>query len=342
MDMSFLHPRSPAMRRFAAALAHLAALQLVTGCGAATMPAEAPSMPQASMGAPTQPSMPAPAAMAPPPMAPSPNAEAMYDMAPSAPSPGRPASRAPSSAGATAKRGPAPARPPPPPAKGSSPAKAPPPAKTAGAPGAGDKAAADAERAAGPAAPLLIYVGDLSMMVADEIVLPKTIDTIIDTAESLGGYLAGRKDTSVQVRVPSSRFRESLQLLEKIGEVTHRSVTADDVSEQYSDLEVRLTNLKATQKRLHEFLAKSGTIADMLTIGNELERVSGEIEAIEGKMRFLRSRAAFSVVTVNLAVRPKQAVVVAKTDLPPPPPRELALPIDWLSRVGLDSLLNLR
>jgi hypothetical protein len=185
-------------------------------------------------------------------------------------------------------------------------------------------------------------VGELAMMVVDEPAVPKTIDGIIDLAESLGGYLAGRKDTSVQVRVPSSRFRESLTLLEKLGEVTHRSVTADDVSEQYSDLEVRLTNLKATQKRLHEFLAKSGTIADMLTVGQELERVSGEIEAIEGKMRFLRSRAAFSVVTVNLAVRPRQATVIAKTDPPPPPPRELALPIDWLPRVGLDTLLNLR
>jgi hypothetical protein len=183
------------------------------------------------------------------------------------------------------------------------------------------------------------------MVVADEAALPKTIDTIIDTAESLGGYLAGRKDTSVQIRVPSSRFRESLQMLEKLGEITHRSVTADDVSEQYSDLEVRLTNLKATQKRLHEFLAKAGTIPDMLTVGQELERVSGEIEAIEGKMRFLRSRAAFSVVTVNLAVRPKQAALVAKVDAPPPPPpppREISLPIDWLPRVGLDTLLNVR
>ncbi len=180
------------------------------------------------------------------------------------------------------------------------------------------------------------------MVVADEVVLPKTIDTIIDTAESLGGYLAGRKDTSVQVRVPSSRFRESLQLLEKLGEITHRSVTADDVSEQYSDLEVRLANLKATQKRLHEFLSRSGTIPDMLTVGRELDRVSGEIEAIEGKMRFLRSRAAFSVVTVNLSVKPKAVAVVAGVDAPPPPPREIALPIDWLPRVGLDSLLNLR
>ena len=291
--------------------------------------------PSEPMGA----AMPAPAQMGVPPSAPMApqNVDAMYNAAPMvAPRSAGPASaKAPSapSRGAPAKT--APGRTP-------TPVKAPPPTKTAVAAAPGDRAAPAAERTAGPAAPLLIYVGELAMMVVDEPAVPKTIDSIIDLAESLGGYLAGRKDTSVQVRVPSSRFRESLTLLEKIGEITHRSVTADDVSEQYSDLEVRLTNLKATQKRLHEFLAKSGTIADMLTVGNELERVSGEIEAIEGKMRFLRSRAAFSVVTVNLAVRPKQAVIVAKTDSPPPPPREISLPIGWLPRVGLDNLLNLR
>ncbi len=336
MESSFLQPTSRAVRRIAAALAHLAALQLVTACGAASAPsaespgtmAMAPPPPMAPMAAPEQGGMPAPLPISPQ------SVGAMYDApsaAPMAPSAAK-APSAPSRSGAPARA--APARP-------SAPAKAPPPAKTAVATTAGDKAAV-AERPAGPSAPLLIYVGDLAMMVVDEPAVPKTIDSIIDLAESLGGYLAGRKDTSVQVRVPSSRFRESLTQLEKVGEVTHRSVTADDVSEQYSDLEVRLTNLKATQKRLHEFLAKSGTIADMLTVGQELERVSGEIEAIEGKMRFLRSRAAFSVVTVNLAARPKQAAVVAKADAPPPPPREISLPIDWLPRVGLDTLLNLR
>jgi hypothetical protein len=332
------------MRRIAVALAHLAALQLVTACGGASAPApESPGMMAMAPPPPSQP-MPdaAPAQMgmpSPPSMAPQ-SVDAMYDAPSAAPmaaprAAGASAAKAPSAPSRGAPARPSPGRPP-------APAKAPPPAKTAVATTAGDKAAAAAEKPAGPSAPLLIYVGELAMMVVDEPAVPKTIDGIIDLAESLGGYLAGRKDTSVQVRVPSSRFRESLTLLEKLGEVTHRSVTADDVSEQYSDLEVRLTNLKATQKRLHEFLAKSGTIADMLTVGQELERVSGEIEAIEGKMRFLRSRAAFSVVTVNLAVRPRQATVIAKTDPPPPPPRELALPIDWLPRVGLDTLLNLR
>lgn len=178
-------------------------------------------------------------------------------------------------------------------------------------------------------------------MLVDEGAIASTIDATIDVAEGLGGYLAGRKDANVVVRVPSSRFREALTKLEKIGEVTHRSVTADDVSEQYSDLEVRLQNLRATQKRLQEFLAKSGTMQDMLSVEHELERVAAEINAIEGKMRFLRSRAAFSTITVNLAPKPKTVAVVAavKQEVPP---REVDLPISWLDRLGLETLLNLR
>jgi hypothetical protein len=346
MESPHPRPTHATIRRFAAALAHLAALHLVTACGASANEPRAPMMMEGG-AAPSQP-MPAPQA-APMPAPPPPGAaygsapsaagmEAMYDAPSAAPAAGAPrAPGSPARAGSAAK---APSSRPSTPNKAPSPAK---PVAAKSAPEKGDRPAAG-ERPAGPSAPLLIYVGDLAMLVVEEAEVPKAIDAIIDTAESLGGYLAGRKDTSVQVRVPSSRFRESLQLLEKLGEITHRSVTADDVSEQYSDLEVRLTNLKATQKRLHEFLGKAGTIADMLVVGQELERVSGEIEAIEGKMRFLRSRAAFSVVTVNLSVKPKPVAVIAKTDPPPPPPpppREVTLPITWLPRVGLDTLLNL-
>ncbi|MFT3775564.1 MAG: DUF4349 domain-containing protein [Minicystis sp.] len=240
----------------------------------------------------------------------------------------RPATRT-----AQAKGAPPPAKAPPPPP----PAKAPPPPPAQKAP---VKPAPDTHAPGPAAAPMLIYVGDLQMSV-DEAEMAPTLDKVIDIAESLGGYLAGRKDTSVQVRIPSHRFREGLTRVEKLGDVLHRSVTADDVSEQYSDLEGRLLNLKATRQRLQEFLARSGSMADMLQVGRELERVAAEIEQIEGKMRYLRSRAAFSLITVAVQAKPKQIVKIADSPPPPPPPRDVELPIGWLSRVGLDRLLNL-
>ncbi|MFO0760544.1 MAG: DUF4349 domain-containing protein [Byssovorax sp.] len=345
------------MRRLLVTLMmQLSMLGLSTGCGAAPpMSADAPVMREApggmAMPAPPPPPADAPAAAAPPPAQPAPApvapgaAPAMYE---EQAAPASAPARAPAAAGkASVAKGapppakgapPAPAKTPPPPAK------APPPAKTADKAPANDKAADKAPGPTTPAAPLLIYVGDLQMQVLEEAAIPASIDKVIDVAETLGGYLAGRKDTSVQVRIPSAYFREGFTRIEQIAEVLHRSVTADDVSEQYSDLEVRLANLRATHKRLQEFLAKSGSIQDMLTVGRELERVAGEIEAIEGKMRFLRSRAAFSLVTVAFQVKPKPVVVVAQKDPPPPPPppiRPISLPIPWLPKVGLDNLLNL-
>lgn len=193
-----------------------------------------------------------------------------------------------------------------------------------------------------PVAPLLIYTGNVGMEVSEPAVVPTTIDKVIDLAESFGGYLAARTDSSVVIRVPSRHFRDTMTALEKLGEVKRRSVNAEDVSEQYHDLEVRLANLKTVQKRLQDFLAKAANVNEALQVERELERIGQEIDRIEGRMRFLKARATFSTITVDLTAKPKQQVVVAQGPPPPPPPRTADLPIDWLSRIGLETLLTLR
>jgi hypothetical protein len=204
---------------------------------------------------------------------------------------------------------------------------------------------ADARSAknAGPAtrAPVIIYQGDLKMM-TDEDAIPKTIDKIIDVAESLGGHIASRKDLSVQIKVPSAGFRDAMTKIEALGGVVNRSVTADDVSEEFHDLEVRLVNLRATRARLQEFLAKAPSINEMLTVERELERVAQEIDRSEGRLEFLRTRAAMSAITVALTPKPKSAPIVVT---PPPPPstlRTVDLPIPWVGEIGIDPLLSLQ
>lgn len=196
---------------------------------------------------------------------------------------------------------------------------------------------------AGPTtrAPVIIYQGDLRMM-ADEDAIPKTIDKVIDVAESLGGHIAGRKDQSVQIKVPSASFREAMTKIEAIGGVVNRSVTADDVSEEFHDLEVRLGNLRATRTRLQDFLGKASGIQDMLTVERELERVALEIDRIEGRLEFLRTRASLSVISVALTPKPKVAPIVVVTPPPPPPHNGIDLPIPWVGEVGIDPLLSLR
>jgi len=185
---------------------------------------------------------------------------------------------------------------------------------------------------------LIMYTGDVNMAVDDGKV-SATIDKIVDVAESEGGHLSGRKDQSVQVRIPSARFREALSKVSELGEVLHQSVAAEDVSEEYHDAEVRLSNLKATRQRLQDFLAKAPNVNDMLTLERELERVSMDIDRIEGRMRYLREHAAFSTLTVGLIARPKaQTIVGGGAPLPPAPKRVMQLHASWLDDMGVPKL----
>jgi hypothetical protein len=223
----------------------------------------------------------------------------------------------------------------------------PPPAPvTTALPTATAPATATATKAknAGPTtrAPVVIFQGDVKMLTEEE-AIPKTIDRIVDLAEQAGGHIAARKDLSVQVKVPSAKFRETLSKIDEIGGVTSRSVQADDVSEEFHDLEVRLTNLRATRARLQDFMAKATNVNEMLVVERELERIAQEVDKIEGRLEFLRTRAAMSTIAVAFTAKPKPvAPIAAVTPAAPTTPRRVELPIGWMNDVGIDRVMSLK
>lgn len=188
---------------------------------------------------------------------------------------------------------------------------------------------------------MLIFDGAMTLEV-DKAEFNRTIDEIVDIAAYFGGHISKQSDTMIQVRVPSKDFRGAMRKMEQLGEVVQRSVQAEDVSEEYNDLDVRLKSMRATRERLADFLKQAKNIDEVLRLEQELSRLNGEIDRIEGRMHFLGARVAFSSVTVNLQAKPTKAVVVEHKAPPPPPARSIPLPIEWLSSVGLDGLLRLR
>jgi hypothetical protein len=193
------------------------------------------------------------------------------------------------------------------------------------------------------ASALVIYTGNVAMM-EDEEKIPALIDKIIDTGESFGGRLHARRDDGVTIRVPSAHFRAAMTKIDALGAVTHRSVKAEDVSEEYHDAEVRLLNLKATRQRLQEFFARAQNMQEALAIEHELERVSQEIDRLQGRLRFLQERAALSIIDVSIAAKPKPRapIVTPPPVMMPPSPKGIELPIDWLDRLGAQNLSNLK
>jgi hypothetical protein len=185
-----------------------------------------------------------------------------------------------------------------------------------------NKTVADAPHSAA----MLIYTAALSMSVYQ---VDQGLDAVEKVARGVGGYLSSRQDNAVTVRVPRDRFDDALERIEKLGEVTHRDIKAQDVTDEYVDLAARLKNAYAMRERLSELLARAPA-KEALDIEKELGRVTEEIERLEGKLRLLRDQIAFSTITVSFAPMAAQEVRSSS----------LLAPFPWLQDIGLSSLLN--
>ncbi|MCC6554851.1 MAG: DUF4349 domain-containing protein [Polyangiaceae bacterium] len=177
-------------------------------------------------------------------------------------------------------------------------------------------------------APLLIYTAQITMAVFEVNASLAKVEAI---ARDVGGFLARRDDASIVIRVPVSRFDDAVKLVEGVGDMLHRNVAVEDVTEEYVDLEIRVRNARAIRDRLEKLLEKAATVEESVTLERELGRVAGEIERIEGRLKLLRDRAAFSTITVSFQPRPRESI-------DPAGPR---LPVVWLNELGLGRLLNL-
>lgn len=188
---------------------------------------------------------------------------------------------------------------------------------------------------------MLIFTGQLAVEVEPS-TTTKQIDAAVALAVTAGGYVAQMNDTTLHLRIPSKRFRTVLKQIEALGQVRSRQVQALDVSEEYNDLEVRLDNLRATRARIEKLLNQSKDLSQILIVEKELERVTLEIDRIEGRMRLLASQAAFSTIAVAFSERaPQRELKQATDEAPPSTPRTLRSSAGWVHQVGVHSLLTL-
>jgi hypothetical protein len=176
--------------------------------------------------------------------------------------------------------------------------------------------------------PLLIYTAQITLAVFQ---VNASLGQVEALGRELGGFLARRDDNSITIRIPVNRFDEAVKRIENIGDMLHRNVVAEDVTEEFRDLEVRLKGAHAVQERLTQLLARAAKVEEAVLIERELDRVTSEIDRIEGRMKFLKDRAAYSTLTVTF--QSKQTESIGRTPF--------RLPGQWLNELGLRRLLSL-
>jgi len=153
----------------------------------------------------------------------------------------------------------------------------------------------------------VIKNGYLSLLVEKA---EETAENIKEKAEQAGGFVEavqiyeveeGVKSGSITIRVPASRFNETMSAIKDLAiKVEKEQEDARDITEQLIDLEARLKNRKAEEEQYLEIMEKAETVEDILKVSSRLSTVRGNIERLEGQIKYLSEQVDMSSIRIYL------------------------------------------
>jgi hypothetical protein len=182
------------------------------------------------------------------------------------------------------------------------------------------------------AARMIVRSATLSIVVADT---SRALEKVTATADAFGGYVSNSKvwregellRGSVSFRVPADKLTPALAAVRGAAvRVQSESLNADEVTEEFVDLEARLRTLQATEAELKELMSvmreRSRKASEVLEMHQQLMNIRTEIERITGRIRYLQTMTTLASAQIDLipdaiakpVVEPGwQPVVVAKS-----------------------------
>ncbi|MEK7180336.1 MAG: DUF4349 domain-containing protein [Patescibacteria group bacterium] len=163
----------------------------------------------------------------------------------------------------------------------------------------------------------IVKNANLSLIVRN---LDSAIRSIKATASDLGGFIESltvsedgvvilRQDIKenrtrsgyLVVRVPTDKLEAALDRIKAEAiKVSSESVTNQDVTEQFIDLEAQLRNLKREEDGYLKIFDRATKIEDILNISSRLSEVRGRIESLQGQINYLSRTIDMSMISIAL------------------------------------------
>lgn len=171
-------------------------------------------------------------------------------------------------------------------------------------------------------------------------------DTLLidDLVSEYGAYYESKRITGTDskrldavVRVPSESLDRFLTALDVVGTVISREDSAEDVTDQYVDMNARLTVLRGELEQLNAMTASAQNVSELIEINERAAEVTAEIEAYEAGIKSIQNRQRYSSVRLTMS----EAAAPAP-DEPDKPLTErmgdaFRASVEWLKGFGQDA-----
>lgn len=154
----------------------------------------------------------------------------------------------------------------------------------------------------------IIKNGDLNLRVDN---VDSAAAKITQIAKDNGGdvfssnfYVTGSnnaKSGNITVKVPVANFEASFTEIKKSAIVVISESTAgQDVTLQYSDLQAQLDNAQAEEQAYLKILNQAQKIDDILSVTQQLSQVRGEIESLQGRIKYMDAQIDMASISATL------------------------------------------
>jgi hypothetical protein len=162
---------------------------------------------------------------------------------------------------------------------------------------------------------MVVKTASLNILVDDP---SQSLADIMKLADDLGGYTVSSNryqsysssgaelpSGNVTIRVPADKLTDAMDKIKKMtGDpakfVTNETVSGQDVTQAYTDLQSRLRNLQEAADELTKMYDKAVKAEDVLAIYNQKMAVTEQIEVLKGQIKYYEDASATSSITVQI------------------------------------------
>lgn len=149
----------------------------------------------------------------------------------------------------------------------------------------------------------------------------KLIKDLNSQIEAVGGYIEsssiyGREYDSTdtrtaeyKVRIPADKSGNFTDYVSKNSTVINKTLTTEDVTLKYVDMESRVKVLEAEKTALEGLLKKAASTSEIIEIREKLTQVIGDIESYKSQLRTYDNLVSYSTVTMRISEVERTAVV---------------------------------
>ena len=109
------------------------------------------------------------------------------------------------------------------------------------------------------------------------------------------------KSGTIEIKVPAESLEAFIEKVKAISvTVKSEGITSSDHTEEYIDINARLTNKRALENRYREILRSANTTKDILDVESQLSNIRADIESIEKRVKYLEESSVMSEVSLEI------------------------------------------